>query len=45
MVERRGALRAARPVAGIAITNTIDGRNVEWLEQVSDGEYAGHPRR
>ena len=27
----------------IAITNVVDGRNVDWLEQVSDVEYAGHP--
>jgi hypothetical protein len=25
----------------IAITNMIDGRNVDWLEQVSDAEYLG----
>jgi len=28
----------------IAITNMVDGRNVDWLEQVSDDEYAGQPR-
>jgi len=27
----------------IAITNMVDGRNVDWLEQVSDLEYAGQP--
>ena len=27
----------------IAITNIVDGRNVDWLEQVSDVEYAGQP--
>ena len=27
----------------IAITNMVDGRNVDWLEQVSDVEYAGQP--
>ena len=27
----------------IAITNMLDGRNVDWLEQVSDLEYAGQP--
>jgi len=27
----------------IAITNMLDGRNVDWLEQVSDVEYAGQP--
>ena len=27
----------------IAITNVVDGRNVDWLEQVSDVEYAGQP--
>ena len=27
----------------IAITNMLDGRNVEWLEQVSDLEYAEQP--
>ena len=25
----------------IAITNMVDGSNVDWLEQVSDVEYAG----
>jgi len=25
----------------IAITNMLDGRNVDWLEQVTDVEYAG----
>ena len=29
----------------IAITNSLDGRNVDWLEQVSDVEYAGQPGR
>ena len=27
----------------IAITNMVDGSNVDWLEQVSDVEYAGQP--
>ncbi len=27
----------------IAITNMVDGRNVDWMEQVSDVEYAGQP--
>jgi len=27
----------------IAITNMLDGRNVDWLEQVSDLEYAEQP--
>ena len=27
----------------IAITNMLDGRNVDWLQQVSDVEYAGQP--
>jgi quercetin dioxygenase-like cupin family protein len=27
----------------IAITNMLDGSNVDWLEQVSDVEYAGQP--
>ena len=27
----------------IAITNVLDDRNVDWLEQVSDVEYAGQP--
>jgi quercetin dioxygenase-like cupin family protein len=27
----------------IAITNMVDGRNVDWVEQVSDVEYAGQP--
>ena len=25
----------------VAITNVVEGRNVDWLEQVSDVEYAG----
>ena len=27
----------------VAITNVVEGRNVDWLEQVSDVEYAGQP--
>ena len=27
----------------VAITNVVEGRNVDWLEQVSDVEFAGQP--
>ena len=31
--------RADTSMAHIAITNTIDGRNVEWMEKVTDEQY------
>jgi quercetin dioxygenase-like cupin family protein len=34
---------ATNRMTHIAITNMIDGRNVDWLEQVSDAEYLGQP--
>ena len=35
---------ATNRMGHIAITNMVDDRNVDWLEQVSDEEYAGQPR-
>jgi quercetin dioxygenase-like cupin family protein len=34
---------AANRMSHIAITNVVDGRNVEWLEQVTDEEYGADP--
>jgi hypothetical protein len=28
-------------MAHIAITNMVDGRNVEWMEHVTDEQYRG----
>jgi len=30
---------ATTSMSHIAITNVVDGRNVQWMEQVSDEEY------
>jgi quercetin dioxygenase-like cupin family protein len=32
---------ATNRMSHIAITNTLNGRVVEWLEQVSDAQYSG----
>ena len=40
--HRHGATTTNR-MSHIAITNMLVGRNVDWLEQVSDLEYAGQP--
>jgi len=34
---------ATNRMSHIAITNMLDGRNVDWLEHVSDDEYEGQP--
>ena len=33
----------ATAMTHIAIQESLDGKNVEWLEKVTDHEYLGHP--
>jgi quercetin dioxygenase-like cupin family protein len=34
---------ATSPMSHIAIQDVVDGRNVDWMEKVSDGQYGGQP--
>jgi quercetin dioxygenase-like cupin family protein len=33
---------ASNRMSHIAITNMLDGKNVDWMEHVTDDEYAAH---